>query len=209
MLREDYEKALPILQSELPEELVVSHWSLSNHMFSIDSIIRIVEPTSHCFIDIFPYDRVPGALSSSREITQWEREYSEIFKYFGQKVGTTGMTENLMHEVEGWRSKHLCGDGDKEGIAMGVDFVNAEYGGRIFPADKVLPLTKALFDGTFMPVPQDSAYYLNAIYGDYMQFPADVGVPKHSNEISGTLTRDGYLSLLERLTRIADRYEGK
>ena len=209
MLREDYDQALHILQTELPEILTVSHWSLPNQMFKIDSILRVVEPTSECFIDIFPYDLVPGALLSSGKPTKWFRDYHAIFEYFSRRVYRNGISKGLMEKVTKWRQEHAKGDGDIEAVALGVDFVNAEYGGRATRAAKVFPLSEELFEGTLMPVPKDSTYYLKNIYGDFMQFPSDVGVPKHSNEIAGSLTRDGYLSMLEKLTDIANTYEAQ
>ncbi len=163
------------LQNELPQSLGVSRDSILD--VEMDPIIHVYEKRSRCFVDIFPYDRIKGAISAFGSETEWAKEYSKAF----ETLQANNRRREILSFRDAWLSAHPLGQGDVDAFVVGLDYASAAPNYRnIFNVSKVFPLQKVTFEGCKLNAPADADYCLMQTYGDYMRFPADAGTIKHA-----------------------------
>lgn len=162
------------LQKELPDLLAVTTDSLLD--VDTDPILHVYEKRTRCYVDIFPYDLVRGALSSSGCRTEWAKSYSMAFD-----EANASRKRGIQKFRDKWMSEHPSGSGDIDAFTVGLEYASATANYRtIFPVDSVFPLRSIDFEGVKLNAPAEAEVCLRQIYGDYMLFPSDAGAPKHS-----------------------------
>lgn len=72
-------------------------------------------------------------------------------------------------------------------IFFGIDnmeFMQAHYAKEQFiPREVIFPLKRALFEGKYFWIPNDAEELLRYEYEDIMEFPDDVGIQRHCENI--------------------------
>ncbi len=159
---------------ELPKSLEVTMTALPG--VDMDPIIHVYEKKSLCFVDIFPYYKVNGLLSTSGKKTSWENSYNMVFS----EIYSKRLKEGAIANSGDWLSEHNVGDGDIDGYAIGMEYASAEPNYRVcLDSAHLFPLRKASFEGCQLNVPAKAEECLTKLYGNYMNFPNDAGKPKH------------------------------
>ena len=203
MERSDYVKMCDVLKSGcLPAPLVFSDLAIPD--FDMDPIIHIYEPESKCFVDIFPYDRVEKALLSSGEITKWEEEYQKVFERIAcERLLSARNIDCLVKSGNDWKREHRSGDGDLEGIAVGLEYLGANRIYRnVFNVNMLFPLKLVMFEGLEFLAPCCYDEYLRKIYGDFLRFPSDAGWSKHGQFDCDHLTDQRLQIVLRKLESV-------
>ncbi len=162
-------------KDELPKSISMTTDTVLD--FKANRVLHIFETRSACFVDIFPYDLIKGAIYSSGEETEWARLHKKAFDeaVIAERQG------RLFNFRDEWMAAHPMGEGDVDGFSVGLDYANAEQHYRnIFDVSKVFPLRRVEYEGYRLCVPADAEACLRQTYGDFMRFPKDVGTQKHS-----------------------------
>ena len=186
------------LQKELPDLLAVTTDPLLD--IDTDPVLHIYEKRSLCFVDIFPYDLVRGALSSSGRRTEWAKSYSAAF---GEANASRKQKRGIQKFRDKWMAEHPSGSGDIDALTVGLEYASAASHYRtIFPVDSVFPLRTIDFEGVKLNAPAEAEVCLRQIYGDYMRFPNDAGTPKHSifDTSVSTVSTEELRSILDDLS---------
>jgi hypothetical protein len=151
-------------------------------------------------VDIFPYDLVRGALSSSGRRTEWAKSYSAAF---GEANASRKHKRGIQKFRDKWMAEHPSGSGDIDALTVGLEYASAASHYRtIFPVDSVFPLRTIDFEGVKLNAPAEAEVCLRQIYGDYMRFPNDAGTPKHSifDTSVSTVSTEELRSILDDLS---------
>ena len=144
------------LQKELPDLLAVTTDSLLD--VDTDPILHVYEKRTRCYVDIFPYDLVRGALSSSGCRTEWAKSYSMAFD-----EANASRKRGIQKFRDTWMSEHPSGSGDIDAFTVGLEYASSID-----------------FEGVKLNAPAEAEVCVRQIYGDSMLFPSDAGAPKHS-----------------------------
>ena len=161
-----------------------------------DLVLRVCEKRSLIRIDIFPYDLIKGALSSSREETEWARAYKKAFDEANMERG-----HGVAVFRDKWLANHPVGDGDVDALAVGLDYAGAAPNYRnIYDVRTIFPLHKVEFEGCQLSAPADAESCLRKTYGDYMRFPKDLGNPKYV-PIDPVVSTEEMRTILDTLTK--------
>ena len=178
MLDVDYEKLYSILPSALPKSLEVERWRSEKHPRL--GIMRVVDGDSGCFVDIYPQLRVPGALSESGDVTDWEKEYQRFLNEVVNLDAYKPLTDRERDTFRKWIRDHSSGDGNIAGIAVSPEFADVPPSARkVFPVSDILPLGSIVFEGIDFPAPANPTSILERIYDTYNRFPGDAGTSLH------------------------------
>ncbi len=141
---------------------------------------RVVERESHYFVDIYPFDRIPGALDSSSCQTKWEQAYYSFLTVLSSETRKTGVSQNLYSKIEEWLRNHGHGDGDIDGVAPGLESVFANIKDlKIYKDSDIFPLSTGEFEGCTFFMPARPEGVLEKMYGDFYRFPKDVNHATH------------------------------
>ena len=162
------------IQKELPEPIFVTTGTMNDK--GADPVLRVCERRSLIRIDIFPYDLIKGALSSSGTETEWAKAYKNAFDEADEnrKRGVAAFRDE-------WLARHPVGDGDVDAFVVGLDYAGASSNYRnIYDVKTIFPLRKVEFEGCQMNAPSNPETCLWKTYGDYMRFPKDLGAPKYA-----------------------------
>lgn len=179
LLRSDYDKFYEHLRRELPQSLVVENGR--NDPGASVGFMRVSDRSSTCWIDLFLFDRIPGALNSNGELTDWESEYQSEFEKTTNITCKEGLSPRVFQKISQWRDSHLAGDGDIVGIATSMTFATAKpMYRRIFRESDIFPLRTGIFEGVSFPIPAQAEIVLDEIYNEYNKFPRDAGYASHS-----------------------------
>ena len=170
----EYDRFCSILPEKLPPQLFFERYRTTSG-YDI-GISRVVERKTGFYIDIYPYDRIPGALRADGSATEWLREYRREFEAVFKLGEEHDLTKSLGERISGWLTAHGRGDGTEDGIAVSMWYFRARpMYRRVYSAADVFPLKKKVFEGEEFFVPYDSDRVLSDIYGDVMRFPKDAG----------------------------------
>ena len=185
------------LQNSLPKSIAVTTDTTQNK--ESDLVLRVCEKKSLIRIDIFPYDLIKRALSSSGGETEWARAYKIAFDAANIERG-----RGVAAFRDKWLESHPVGDGDVDALAVGLDYAGAAPNYRnIYATTSIFPLRKVDFEGCQLNAPADSDGVLRQTYGDYMRFPADLGNPKYVP--SEPIVSTGEMRIiLDELTRMVN-----
>lgn len=180
LLRKDYEAFSSVLENQLPPQLFFSRKTVPDG--TEIGIGRVYEKDTGFYVDIYPYEEVPGALNSNGKKTKWESAYADLFKTvssYGFVHGLSGKTERIMSD---WWRDNSTGDGDETGIAVSTDYYLAPPIYRnVFYREDIFPIEEISFEGERFGAPARIETILLKIYDDYMKFPRDAGLPAHAH----------------------------
>ncbi len=194
MLREDYEKLLPILETEFTQD---------GFHYSTGDIIRLFYKGIPAQVDIFPYDR--GSENEAPEMGSiQEKELSDKMWYIHTDLIKPDWSRLETMEDTIPRDKYsevrsLYTDvflEKKEPAEKGYLFPGLETfppQRAIFQNDWVFPLQKASFEGLSVLVPNNTHLFLKRYYHNYMAFPIDC-YPKHPS-IMGRLNTQSIIDM--------------
>lgn len=200
MMREDYQRLLPLLQVELPAQFVVqTHQTDPNYCFFYAKVrdTKTFFPENNgydeafrergLYIDIFPLEpqrrwvHILSEKAYGHAYKLWQRgEMRRVRTWFE-------FNENHFHPLLRRLNKLLRAHTITSGL--GIPFHNPRHREDIFP------LATHTFEGHPLPVPHDADHLLRGIYGDYMKLPAEekrtAGHSELSSGVSGFL-RGGF-----------------
>ena len=178
LFEDEYEKLHAILASELPSSLVFERWS--SERFPRLGIMHVVELDSGAAVDIYPYLKVPGALSTSVYETKWERDYHTFFDSFAKPNAYKPLTDRDRKSIRAWIENHRQGDGDTLGIVPSPEQVTLLPSSRVvFRGSDILPLSSIEFEGFRFFCPAKPEEFLRQIFDTFNRFPSDAGVTNH------------------------------
>ncbi len=200
----DYELLYKTLNSKLPDRFMVAKWKDDNG--ADVSIMRVVDKISRCHVDIYPFEQFPGALNCDGAKTKWEKAYLDKFASVSQRAYLLGLSDTLKHDIDIWRESHKTGDGDVNGIAVSMYFTSA-FRRVVCRESDVFPLGTAVFEGCAFPVPCNPDAVLSLVYGDYEQFPRDVGHSLHEHANSSDMSLIQMRKTVDVLCALARSFE--
>ena len=189
VLRQDYLRLLDAVRDEAGNSLTVFRGKdeLGGDELGFS---RIVEKESHFFVDIYPFDRISGALNSSLIPTRFESDYYSYFKTLSSEARRNSFTPELFDKIDKWLADHVHGDGDVDGVVTGLDYVFAdEKYIKIFKDSDIFPLSTLIFEGCEFSVPARPEAVLSSIYGDFSKFPKDANHSTHGVNVELPTTR--------------------
>ena len=209
MPRKDYERLLQ-LGHELPKELFLQTRDTDSSYKRNAAKLRlrgtfcqeaedIIYNENGFFIDVFPFDNVPnnkyianfnvfflGRLHHL--ITSWwyggndsSTFHRIVVKYFFKKIPKSFIEKLNDKFVE------LCRKGEK----YNTRYITSYYWSMtfdhsyLFDSNKMFPVQDILFEGSPVMIMKDYDYYLNKVYGDYMQLPPEN--KRHGHHLKGTI----------------------
>ncbi len=171
MLREDYDKMIDILNSEL-----------SKHGFSINEgkgfrcqVIRLMYKNTPVQIDIFPYDSYDKSIYDDNEKKSLINKIKYCNKKFFEKYSNEKLHADKFprQELSQMQKENILENRDINEIktifsgceALGYETPNT------FAYEQVFPLKKIIFEELELSAPCMEVEYLTSIYGDFMSFP--------------------------------------
>lgn len=206
LLHDDYDAFKKCLAKELPGRFTLSDWYGLNG--DGIGIMRVTDNPSGCFVDIIPYDKIPGALNVNGDMTKWETEYLKEFADCKNYACTNGYTATLRERIANWRNSHPSGDGNKTGIALSMLLTCCIPSSRnVFQEQDIFPLRKTTFEGSEFFIPNHAEKNLNRIYGDYMKFPKDAGYSNHSYSCNPLAGQVQMRKIIDELSEIYRAYQ--
>lgn len=183
MIREDYNKLLPILDKEFN----------NTKLFYVHSeIIRIYYGKTPLQLDIFPSDFYYRPMEDEKDRIKTGAFLKEIhqnnIKFDWDKLKTQERTiTNLSYgEIEKLREKVGPNITKKEAtkthpaIYHGLEKSSIRKVRSVQDYDWIYPLKTAIFENIPMPIPNQPENLLDYYYGDYMAWPSKI-YPKHDD----------------------------
>ncbi len=177
MVRDDYEKILPILKKELKE----SNYYICEHGVGTSSFnIKVVLKNSGLHLDIFPVDKYPAEKRTETLNALIYEKYNKARKNFDKKhlhikhqyseeeFKTAQNDIKYFEEREGLISKNNTIE--KPVLFFAIDYPHLhKY--KCFDYDTIFPLKTLEFEGLTFNVPNKYEKHLSGIYGDWKCFP--------------------------------------
>ena len=199
VLRQDYTQLLDAVRDTVGDSLMVFRGK--DEIGGVEmGFSRIVEKESHFFVDLYPFDLIPGALNSSLIPTRFESDYYSYFKTLSSDARRNFVAPELFVKIDKWLADHSFGDGDIDGVVTGLDYVfSDEKYIKIFKSFEYFPLATLVFEGYEFYVPARPEAVLSTIYGDFCKFPKDANHATHEVKADIPITR---------LRQIADELDG-
>lgn len=172
MMREDYERARPILQEDLGK------YGISAVEAEIDVIARIGIGYHHeetgIWVDLFPVEYTTVNMDNSTEVADY---FSRVMRYqqeFEQHRGSFGREEMFAFRKE--RLPEICGREEARCIMNCPEWCPKPMAFRM---DDILQPVRIPFEEFEFCAPNHYDQYLKTFYGNYMGFPK-TGVIHHS-----------------------------
>ena len=183
MMREDYDRLMAVLPSELPPTMALQTHETDPNYFFYYAKIRdrrslLVEGNNYdrmwkengIYIDIFPLEKQPIWLHKLGENT-----VGHMYKIWRTSTDDTTSIRKVMRWFHFNRRfvfpilRILCRLSGTDVITsgMGIPYHNRRYAKDIFP------LATLKFEGIDFPVPHDYDHMLRLMYGDYMKLPPE------------------------------------
>lgn len=189
MMREDYERLMDVLPTELPSTMALQYHRTDPTYFFFYAKVRdrrslLSEGNNYdriwkeqgIYIDIFPLEYQPIFIHKISEKTVGHM----------YKIWRTCTDDNLgIRKVIRWfrfnyrivfpMLRMLCRMSGTDVITsgMGIPYHNPRYAKDIFP------LSTLKFEGIDFPVPRDYDHMLRLMYGNYMQLPPEENITVH------------------------------
>ena len=190
MMRDDYQKLLEILPSELPENLelqsdvtepgyVYLYAKVRDKNSSIRETCDVNKRFKNqgLFIDIFPMEVSSFALC---------KVAAPLFNRLIFNVALKHGTDNAFYKFNRklllnfvfpcFRGLSVLAPKDRVHHTFGVNFLQEKT------LDMIFPLSKVIFEGYEFNAPADPDAYLTRHFGNYMELPKDIK-PVHAEEI--------------------------
>lgn len=177
MLREDYEKILPLLKIEFDsdEKFYVRERDLKLNNFQI----RIRDKVKNVGLDIFPVDfYIKSKLTKEekKEITQKIKLATEELnkKYNHKKIKDSKKIQEAKRDLLEIQKKIVLGNQTNNcsdpALFFGIDYPS-DAKELIFENNMVFPLKEIIFEGEMYSCPNNTDAYLKNFYTNYMDWP--------------------------------------
>lgn len=199
MPRADYERFLKLGQDAMPEDLFIqtreTDLAYRRNVAKLrlkGTVFQELEDLPYAqngfFIDIFPFDNVPqNKLMAKLHIFFTGLICRIINSYETRKESVSGFrraVQTIIKKIprsfiDRLEKKHLklCRkyDNTDTGFMTCHHWIMTYAKGNayLFAADKILPVRDILFEGHPLKIVNDPHYYLNLMYGNYMQLPPE------------------------------------
>ncbi len=194
LMRDDYNKLLPILKKELPDDLFLqtretdkSVWKYAKVRDNYSTIVQKSEINKNIkyhqgvFIDIFPFDYC------SKDITFRKNILNRRFN-FGKnplaKIGSwiVNMLSTIIVKTVGFNNLRtfFIRTKSKKYITTGIDMYLAY---DLFDSNVIFPTKQIKFEEFSFNAPNDSHKYLEIEFGDYMKIPDEKERVMHAHEL--------------------------
>lgn len=177
MLRDDYDKVLPILKKEFSNsDFYIRERAISVNYFQIRIINKYNQRIG---LDIFPVDKYYKSNLSTMEMAEVTLKIKEATSYFNKLYKKNRMAPELIPQAK----KDLLKIRDEmimdnnpiisqnPALFFGIDFPSDAQETLIFNYDMIYPLCELEFEGEKYSCPHNYTRYLEMFYGDYMKFP--------------------------------------
>jgi len=207
LLREDYERFIPILKENLPDGLEVIDANYCEHYPVPFAKVHDVNTTfvekisldfkdrySGVFVDIFPLDKVPDNELFFNiyklELKFWlDCNYAKKFeKYDRHKTSKLKFVYDLIDKwIKSQRSDYFlkkcesCMQKYNKRNFKRVGYAETTVAGVIYPKTLFAQICNYQFENTELPCPKDFDTYLKIEYGNYMQLPPEDQRHVHNN----------------------------
>lgn len=177
MMRDDYERAVPILKDTLSK-------------YGIDVNEKESEPIAHTgigykhhdtglWIDLFPFEYATFDVNSTKEKRKYQEENLKYQRVWRKRRFTCDREK--MFRIRERYIPEICRVEEAKSILNCPEWSPKPM---IFDIDTILPPQKRFFEGIEVYSPNNPEKYLNIFYGDYMSFPKS-GVMPHGDERGG------------------------
>lgn len=177
MLREDYEKILPLLKVEFEshEKLYVRERDLKLNNFQI----RIRDKVKNVGLDIFPvdyYTKSELTKEDKKEITQKIKLATEELnkKYNHKKITDSDKIQKAKRDLLEIQNKivldNQTSNCSEPALFFGIDYPS-DAKELIFENNMVFPLKEIIFEGEMYSCPNNTDAYLKNFYTNYMDWP--------------------------------------
>ncbi len=205
VLRSDYKNLLDAMRQIAPDSLYVFRGIDETENVEI-GFSRLVEAESHFFVDLYPFDVIPGALQKDSIKTNWEVTYMDFWEKMSFLAQKEGATQKVFNTISDWLTKNGHGDGDVVGLATGVDYLYAKSMYRkIYAYEDVFPLKRCEFEGCEFNLPARPVEILTTLYGAFDSFPHDVGHLVHP--VNASLSMAQLRKIIDRLQDLRNQIE--
>ena len=189
MMREDYDRLMEILPSELPTTMALQAHQTDSTYFFFYAKIRdrrslLAEGNNYdrmwkeqgIYIDIFPLEKQPIAIHKISEKT-----VGHMYKIWRTSKDDATSIKSVMRWFHFNQRivfpilRLLCRLSRTNVITsgMGIPYHNPRFANDIFP------LTTLNFEGIDLPVPHDYDHMLRLMYGDYTKLPSEKNITTH------------------------------
>lgn len=193
MMRDDYERLMEVLPSELPTTMALQTHETDPTYFFYYAKIRdrrslLAEGNNYdrmwkeqgIYIDIFPLEKQPLAIHKISEKT-----VGHMYKIWRTSKNDTISIRRVMRWFHFNRRfvfpvlRLLCRLSCTDVITsgMGIPYHNPRFTKDIFP------LSTLKFEGIDFPVPHDYDHMLRLMYGNYMKLPSEESITTHCSSL--------------------------
>ncbi|MBO5948523.1 LicD family protein [bacterium] len=178
MLREDYNKILPLLKEEFKND---NNFYLREKAFKSSCFqIRIRHKEKNVGLDIFPVDFYTKSKLTDQEkkdITNKIKKATKILKkkYKNKKINNEKIIEekkemlNIQNKIVLNNQKVNC---ENPALFFGIDFPS-DAKELVFENNIVFPLKEIEFEGKIYLAPNNTEAYLKNFYSNYMEYPVN------------------------------------
>lgn len=186
MPRVDFERLKEALKDNEHFRIVDYYCLFEPRWFSKISKFVELDSGSSVFIDLFPYDYYDAETLQEARAQYHERRAGLVSEL--EKLIPTLKCRYQDVQVEDPEDKAALDEVfakfvsgyPKSGQWMGWSVEIWESEARIgFPKDVIFPCGERIFEGLPVSVPADADAWLQQVYGEYMEFPRDVGIQNH------------------------------
>ncbi len=191
MIRDEYEKLIPILEKELDE----------GFYYTRGEITRIYYKNTPAQVDIFPYDigyqKEPLKGSEKIKFLQKLNEIRRTIKLDYNRLNSQQSACTLEDRGKLLSQKNILFQNrppvEKGFLFYGIESMVCNM--SLFFYDDIFPLKSAKFYNIDTFIPSNTPLYLYKIYGDFMNFPKDfehvhTSIVKRLNEDNYTICQD-------------------
>lgn len=147
------------------------------------------------YIDIFPLDYAPNSKplrfvkaliadfmaltcvsmfmfeTQNEKILSFYQQSKSGLKHYKMRLGIGKIMSILFKDREKLYNKYDKFVRHKKSDYFSIPTGRKHYNGEILPVNKLLPVSKATFEGVSVNIPNNTDEYLTNLYGDYMQLP--------------------------------------
>lgn len=186
MPRVDFERLKEVLRDNKHFQIVDYYCLTEPRWFSKISKFVDLDSGSSVFIDLFPYDRYDAETQQAAR-DQYHDRRQELVNKLNQLIPTLKCRYQDV-QVEDPKDKaaldaifeEYTAGFSQNGKWLGWSVEIWESEARTgFPENVIFPCTEGAFEGIPVSVPADAEAWLKQVYGEYMEFPGDMGIQNH------------------------------
>ena len=197
MMRDTYERALPILRNELAK-FGISASEASDEQYNRMGIGYQHEKTG-IWIDLFPYEYVSFDPNDALKVRKTRKEmlkYKNAWRGKGKKSDRMTMARFLQRTIP-----EICSKTNAKSIIDVPAFSSKQ---RVFEIDEIFNCREILFEGYMLKCPNQCERFLTKLYGaGYMNYP-ESGVLHH--DISTRAEKNG-IDMDEAIEKLKTIYD--